>query len=307
MFLIFFLLVRLGFFLIFFSVLGVYDHSTPLPDRSIRNKEVLISVESCRRLVRTRDWWLTPNFPVKIKLNHLNTFKYHAIGNTSVTADGEVKCNGERTFTTMGHAEQIVIAAQVFISVEKEHFKGQKEITQAVTRGVNLPCSLGELGCETAEGTFFWTADKGECPQYRVARNNVRGAFAVSDEGVETFVSSDDSLIRLQRLGTSTLCDRTMYATPYEDLFILELDENTKPLTRLVGHDDVNVFSFVKNRDDFLFNDIKERLEGELTYIQEMSCQDNLRKSSLDFFLQMEMPALTNLYLGDGTFATSAG
>ena len=265
-------------------------------------------------MVRDHKFTLPTGVEVQVPFNQRVQFNYFQQG--IVTAESsawpsqskEASCQGERyKMDGGGYIDDVVIAVNMRIHVQPEHFKGNREETSARFAEVNLPCAISTRQCATNEGTFIWKRVNLACPGFVVARDNIRGMVVSEKSGEEYFISNDKSLVRIRLMGLATRCDRVFRATPYEALFVFELGQGQPALLEQVEQDNLNVFSFIKNRDNFLYHDIRRQLEDEVAFIREMDCREKLASRRVDFFLQLKIRGLTSVYLGNGTFATPAG
>ena len=274
----------------------------------------MVSVEECKRMVTERKFRLPTGLDVDVPLKQEIQINYFEKGIVTSeksnwpSNEKEASCEGARVFLDGGgYIDNVVVSVNMKIRVEEERFKGDNSETEAKFSQLSLPCSIRSESCSTAEGTFVWDLIARACPGFVVARDNIQG-FAVTEEnGEEYFISNDKSLIRVRLLGIVTRCDRVFHSTPQEGMFVFELGQGSGPIVERVEQDELKLFAFVKNRDDFLYNDIRDQLEGELTYMREMDCRQRLASRRVDFFLQMKLKGLTSVYLGNGTFATAAG
>ena len=269
-------------------------------------------------MVRTKQIYVPEvKTPKELDLNKRNTFQYFATGEVFDDWSAfpypwtrEARCIGGVLKWGKDNEHRIdngVLSIHMTVLVSSEHFVGDPYTTNAKLSGASLSCGMGEGGCVTGEGTFIWDPVEEQCDGFRVTRDNVQGYSVTEDSGSEFFISSDKSLIRLEKIGMTSHCGRVFYSTPYPDIFIHELSKGVLPLKDMVDQRDVDFASYVRNRDEFLYFDIRRQLEAELTYVHYRTCLSKLAERRSNFFLKLEIPGLTSVSLGNGTFGTSGG
>lgn len=176
-----------------------------------------------------------------------------------------------------------------------------------------LPCGLTSKGCKTATGTFIWEVPKDLCPLAFTRESS--GLVMASGDGTEVFMSNDGSLVRLILGSPTSSCDKVVRSTNYDNIFVFELIRSPlgiilnqrEAFSRQVSGPNVEIISYVKNRDDFLFNTMFTQLREEFNYVKERDCESRMRTSRLEFYAQHTDPGLVTFFLGNNTFATSAG
>ena len=276
-----------------------------------------ITVDKCWDMVRRRKISIPGGLVKDIELDRENQFNFFEVGAVYSEWSSflypwtrEAKCRGGEITWGRNHEHMIhdgVVSILMKVIITRESFAGDDHSTNAEFSHVSLPCDLKSVGCSTIEGTFIWDEVHEQCPGFRVSRSPLVGYSVVEEDGSEYFISSDKSLVRIERLTMSSHCGRIFYSTPYPDIFIHELGSVVEPLTSFVDQRDVNVFSYVRNRDEFLYHDLRGQLEAELSYVRQKTCLARLEEQRRNFFLKLEIPGLTSVSLGNGTFGTSGG
>ena len=301
---------------------GNFDHQTNYPDYSFHDREVTFSAEACREAVENKkvnlgesmgiDQGDNRNSPHTAYVNvpgvgHIVTYLR---GFTTHTETGEVYCGGD-TWHPPGAdtpIEDVVVTDYYKFEIEKERYLIQDGTIRALADNVILGCEPQDRKCTTGTATYIWDSLDDKCPLART-RDVVTGTKARDAQGREVFMSTDGSLVRfvIQDAVTFPDCDGAVVSTTnYNDLYLAEVEQRKK-FKRDVDPSQVELSSYVRNRDDYLYTHLREAVADEFRHVLQASCEENARRAKKEFFLQHVEPRLYTYLLGNGTFAISAG
>lgn len=199
--------------------------------------------------------------------------------------------------------DNVVIAAEMRIKVERQSFQSDQGKIKAMQDRKNLPCSFNAGKCATPLGTYLWKAPKETC--HLALTQEATGIEAKNDKGQVVFMSLDGSLVRLVKDEALSICDRVVYRTNYPDIYLLP--EKERPITRKIRPDEVSLTTYINNRDDFLYNHLADKLEEEFQKVLLAQCRDQVKVSRMSYWLQHAEPEVTTFFAGNGTFAATAG
>ncbi len=298
---------------------GHYDHQTVYPYGTMRDVPVPVTTSDCSR-------WSTKlqasygavgpgpgrtggriNLQWNEEVNHL----FQPVGRTWVTEQGEVKCSGQpfRQDAEVGGASTYI--ADAVVSQHSRYFLGNETlrydadgVVKTVTSGVTLPCSIATNGCETDAGTFVWQPPRDTCRLglTRYARGNI-----VVHGEQRVFMSNDGSLIRLILEGKTKKCNREVWGTNFKRVFVLEVDQYTTPFVNLIKNTELSFSSYIRARDDAIYENLKEYVTGEFNYVLQQECQQKRLDHKVSWFHQYTNPGIVTFLLGNGTYGTTAG
>jgi hypothetical protein len=176
-----------------------------------------------------------------------------------------------------------------------------------------LPCLAGREACALSTGTWLWKrpSEKDSCPYYlarKVVGIQVEGME--NDRRVETFLSTDGSMVRLMKKPGIVACNHLLHPTNYENLFLTKaLDE---PLfQRRVHPGEMSIMTYVNIQDEFLYGVLTDYIKEEFRTLVWRSCQRDLeRRAQAYASLAAEQRATLDgetTSLGNGWFATASG
>ena len=118
-------------------------------------------------------------------------------------------------------------------------------------------------------------------------------------------MSTDGSLVRLVKKNAVSMCGRVVYRTNYKHLYLVPYP-TSEPFTRQVEPESMSTSTYVRNRDDYLYNNTLEMIEQEFQGVLNNDCQRRAQNAKLHFWLQHVDPGLTTWFLGNGSFATTS-
>ena len=282
---------------------GVYDHQTSFTPYNQYDVPVSISATTCQ------DWhsrFIYEDSAGKahpLKEDTINIVRFEAMGNTYVApGSGEVSCNGQDLKWENEIIHNILVEVQVRITLKKEEFRIRGKKVNAYFDNVALHCSADQNSCQSATTTYLWEKPD---PCILAYEKDVRGVEVTSDRGDKVFVSTDLSLVRLIKKEPLSICNRVVYRTNYDGIYLYAYGQD--PFTLRVDPDDVSITTYINNRDDYLFNHIADAMEEELRGVLSDDCSTQSQKIRVDFWLQHQDPDLTSWIVGNGVFATTAG
>lgn len=265
-----------------------------------------LTADRCWTMVKTKQYPLKSGKIVDLSLNSVNFFTYFTAGSVEHSG-GNIYCKGQSYNTGEMMLKEVVVSENVKVEVWQDIISGDEQVLMAEVAEKLLHCPFSRGYCMMAEETFVWKTQMGDCPRYKVTRDKVQGIWVLSEDKTEVFVSTDGSLIRLKKLQAAAVCGRVLYSTTTDNIMVHELAPGVVPLTQKVEAKEADVFAFIKNRDDFLYHDVRSQMKMQVAHFNHQMCLRDLETSKSKFFLQLQMPALTNVYLGNGIFATAGG
>ena len=280
---------------------GTYDHQTMLPLLKQTEIPKSLSPDVCRRMIRERKFTTARGDDVYVREDEVTTYFYEYPGKTYVS-DEEVKCMGERWRVGDVDYESMVVSYEVKLTLQKETFVSKKGQIKSTTQGLNLPCQSHEGACQTSSATYIWNVNESTCP---MAYTRTSSGITVQDrEGREVFMSTDGSLIRLVLGATVSSCGEIVRQTNYDHIYIYS-GKSARFQQRPVDPADVNMVTYINNRDDYLYNHLLNQVEKEMNGVLQYSCRQ--RAALYQPALQITKADVTTYSLGNGTFATQAG
>ena len=282
---------------------GTYDHQTALPQANLYEVMVPVAADQCQLWYRNLEY-LNPHkesFP--LKRSAVNTIAYEEVGRTYVSG-GEISCEGGDWKWGRVTLHRIIVEIQLKITLREESYLLSQQEAIAHVENVRLPCGAATNHCEMPGKTYLWEAPNLECG-LAVARS-ASGTEVHGVNGEKVFVSTDNSLIRLIRQEAVSMCGRVVHSTNYPGVFLYE-KEKPRPFVRPLEAGEVSLTLYIKNRDDFLYNNIVTALEEEFRGILTSDCQSRSQRLKRDFWQQHQGPGATTWLVAEDVFATAAG
>lgn len=284
---------------------GAYDHMTVLARESYYGLPMPISVAECKEWVSTGKW-RDPSSGVVYPLqqNAVNIIQFERLGRT-YPSGGEVKCEGQEMRSQGEILYNMVVQVQINIKLRNETILLGKNEVIAHVADKRLPCDVKDTGCATPEATYIWSAPLDPCELAYVRM--IAGLEVANEEGDAVFMSTDGSLVRLLKKEAVSECQRIVYRTNYESIYLYDTGKEKKPFTRRVEAGEVSITTYVKNRDDFLFNHVANAVEEEFNRVLKNDCANRAQTIRAEFFMQHRDPGMTTWMQGEGTYSTTAG
>ena len=107
-------------------------------------------------------------------------------------------------------------------------------------------------------------------------------------------MSTDNSHVGFVIKGTKTECGQEFLVTNYPDLLIRDTIVEGAPAGNLITcelpKDELKLSNFITNRDYFIYHEISRNLRCKFASVLHDECQENLRKTKSEHFLDPEMP-----------------
>ena len=291
---------------------GAFDHMAIDPGRTVFEIPMPVTPEECKQLALTKTY-RAPNGKLHaIALNTDNVITFLRSGEVYYES-GELQCVGQSILLNHIQMTDIVSSSQLKIRIQEEEFViDQSNRITANFAQKKLPCSAKKGSCVISPDTFFWERETDYCP---LAVSKEFKGIEVSGDGTTVIMSADNSLIRLIKGPSITYCGRIVYSTNYKSLYLLPLiDPDTKQtipeeqmFSRRVHPNENNIHTFVANRDDYLFNHIRNKLNDEFRKVIGQDCHRRLAEAKLDHWVLRSTPGYYSYSRGQGNFAITAG
>ena len=292
---------------------GMFGHSTPVKELSFVNRPAAPTPEECWK-IRTTNMYIpeTPGEPHKILLwGKTNLLRWDDVGTRSLD-NGEANCKGSR-LTYKGHEyESISSVRELRIKIGDEVFQtlrsgnGDADAGRVLARmhGERLDTDMQSGSYVTEDTTYIWKPPPPRC-ELGVARASVSGVLAKVEKGEQVFMSSDGSNVRFVLGKTLSKCDRVVYTTNMDDIYLM--DEDQEPIKREIKPSEVSIISYINNRDDFLYHHIKEHVEQEFRAVLRHQCLSQAEDAHSEFIRAVQQTGVQTFVGSNGTFATSSG
>lgn len=296
---------------------GAYDHITPLPHRGFYNRQQPVSADKCDEYHRTLVHTDPNGGQHTLAIGSKTTIAYYTYGTTYISVGDlytEIKCTGAQTIIGGTPVPNMVQYEEISITLRTEEIVlREDDSVVAFYDNVRLPCSLNMNACTTGATVYTW--DHNEDPDYcplKVAKT-FRGAEVKSGDSTESVITSlDGNSLRIV-VGSATIkCGKSVLQTNYNGLYLYALNHvDGKPkIDKFSGElraSDINLNTFVSNRDETLYYKIKTELREEFRSVWTHDCLQRLKSTKLDHYVSRELPGYYTFSLGGNAFLTKAG
>ena len=281
---------------------------TSLNEGTITNLPDKITATECKEITRTKVWNAPNGKAIPVKLNGVEQLTYESPGRTYTNDYGEVKCQGEIFNQGDIHATNVVVSHTYTLTLSFENFVIGPEKVKAVTAGIILPCQGDEGSCRTPTATYVWDYDRAWCNLHYVKEMQGLMITLKDDAPHEVFMSTDGNLVRLISEGKISACGSVVLRTNYDKIFLLEGQSDKSFQKTKIHPADIDLFTYINNRDDYLYNNVLDHVEDELNNVLQYYCEDRIKKHGpTGTALQSTKEGFATYNLGNGTFATQAG
>ena len=266
-----------------------------------------------------KQWWDTQEYvDPRGKKHHLqknskNTIYSYLAGSIDTSSANFGYCSGETVQMADGvMAKSMVVSQHRTIEMFKfdatSDRRGQIYIPQDDRK---LPCNVLAETCATDSGSYFW--DKVDfnqhCPLYQTRTSS--GIIVTDEGGRRSFLSRDNSLIRLRLRGVVVICNQTVWETNFQKIVVTEdtrYPDFNRPLTQA---SEASLVTYVNAQDYFLAGFLTERIQREHDVMQRNECLQLVEERQLDYAslaAAQNVPVEgTTVALGAGFFASSRG
>lgn len=288
-----------------------YDINWPIPEAV------------CREAWRTGVITDTRGTPKKINLNGTTVLNYDEVGETLYkyeTPMTDLGCKGGRfrgcdTYGCIDY-DHMVVKVQLnlyFTTVplvtDEEKAEMRDDDTQIIIR-----CPPGAGACVTSEGTYLWVPKSSnellDCPYYMT--RHVKGLETEHGEGRTVFITTDNSLIRLEIKREESIigCGVRLFPTDYPRLYVTN-DVKGSRLDNPLPSGEGSLALDYTQQDKYLFTDLLHTLNAALQKERFAICEASRQRRKTSYAtLAAEQAAVTDgvtLGLGGPWFATAAG
>ena len=168
---------------------------------------------------------------------------------------------------------------------------------------IRLPCSIFGESCQTSVATRrLWKHD----PEYCLlgVSKHIKGMLVTHNHDHQVFMSTDGSLVRLLLKYQESACDRQVWATNYDNLFLAAIPSRN-PFRRSFIPESISMSTYVNNRDDFIYSYLVDQIDGEMNDV--LQSEQMVKRTRQDYLSKHEHPGIVTCIWGNGTFAITAG
>ena len=288
---------------------GVWSHSVFTPTWLQIEAQVSVTAQDCHMLWQTGVFKDPTGTTHHIAPNRTTRIYYHAAGYT-FTEDGKVSCSGADYYYEGKKYENmvIVVSREYTLSIQPARIV-DNNLVHVVRFDTILSCPAHELYCQSSTlGAFVWAPPPTTCP-YFVLRK-VSGIIVTDDNGVDTFISTDQSMIRLLIVDVVTRCDTVVFKTNYNKLFLTDKTSSTVFRSGL-PLDEMSILTYSNQQDGYLFGYLTKYIRRELRAVHFNICQQRAQERRVDYdsLLAEQHGSIDGdtASLGHGYFVTQAG
>ena len=289
---------------------GKYSHQTSFARYNYADLPKPPTAVSCRSMVRYKKLQLPDGEEKDLKIGAQHRFYYTEVGRTYTGSDWiypdlQVQCQGGDWRMNRVDYKNMIVEHHWTVTVTEEEFIYDGKRLVAVGNNVQLNANVFDTDTSDGDATYTWESPIGYCP---ITVSKVVTGLLVEDEHTKTkvFMSTDNSLVRLVMSFHESYCGRMIWATNYPDLFLGTMDTQM-PFERRVDPKAISMTTYVKARDDFLYNHVLYKIEEELGNVLMHNCKQREAKRKAQFYIQHKNPDMITYGFGNGTFATSSG
>ena len=253
--------------------------------RSFTSKPQSIDSSECWRMFNDKDVILMQTHSsdtskrwkkrYKLKLNYENRFSYFELGDTyphwDLVGGSSISCNGGSLKFDEGYVSNMIIHNEDLIEVINVTLLIDTETNQIMDKSSKniLDCFPNEGECRFGSFQYVWKQKKQVCNL--LATKEVDGQLIRLETNAKFITNS--SLIDLKLENRVHTCNRKVYPTDFEDIFLLDM-ETEDPIQETIAPEDVNVFKDFSVRDKFIFNRMSALLNKNVRQLAHQHCVD---------------------------------
>ena len=207
-------------------------------------------------------------------MNEENYFQYYVKGSqypysnfegTSIMCDGESHMfPNDITITNIViHNEETLEVADATILIEGNKMVHKEE------KLVLKNCSPTQRYCYANGGVYIWTHQPPNC-QLKATKRVMGELFKMNDKA---FFMANDSLIYLEVRRQEKLCQRTVRATDFKGIYLLDT-KTEKPIEREIEATDVSIFKDLSVRNAWIYKKLRQLIITNIQRLQRAHCID---------------------------------
>ena len=309
------------------SYCGTADHSTPVlkADHTFADRSFTIIGATCSMLVRTGrtlygdfmrlqgDDVVDVNTAYPLMIPGTTTINVRVVGETQVL-NGHVHCVGHKWTNTLEPGGELVDNAIVYrtwrVRIEEDELRipisdGPLILNEKLLQ-LPEPCLPLSGSCLMIDSVAVWDREDVMewCP---IAKGIEFEGVAAKDSNNNTVVmSTDGQLVRFVLGSQRPYCGSLLFSTNYENVFLTKgsLDEK---MNRPLHPSEVDLHSFIVNRDDRLYSDLTGHVTAEFNALLAHDCATRHKNQRIFSWLSGVDSGLVPWRYRNGTFALARG
>jgi hypothetical protein len=228
-----------------------------------------VSQDQCQTWKDTQKY-TTPGrraMEMNLELNATTSVFYETVGGTDLSRY-HVDCRGGVFYVNDKEYHHMVVAHYVKITVIPlaMTISAEGQVTDDLNQ-LALPCHKSKLGCVTKQGTYLWDlpVHPDDCPLFL---DPLVGGNMIKDNlGIQRFLSTDNSMVRLKLIRKISMCEDMVWETNYQDLFLLV--SLTHPMfLRDIHPSEISITPYSNNKDQFMYGVFSDKVMEEITAME---------------------------------------
>lgn len=293
---------------------GNTDHQTVISHWLMLSRKIEVPLEQCQEYWNSQGYVDPKNVTHYLYLNATTTLQFHQAGWTFFSwtqlYGHEAECDGGPITRDGITYNDIVEWVQLEIELTEETLNIRPDQNVMVDRTQTiLPCRVENKFCHSGSGTYYWDrpTTMEQCDHFRTIETT--GVVTEDEQGNQTFISNDDTMIRLSIGKVAVACQIPVLSTNYPKLFLAEpgLEMFARPLHPA----EMSIYTYTNQQDKFIIGEVQDHLRGrDQTFTRSQCEREKHRRSTAFAALAAEQMASTEgetSSLGGGKFATAAG
>ena len=137
-----------------------------------------------------------------------------------------------------------------------------------------FPCRTSMTMCQTGEKTYIW--DKIHIPDCalfstKITEGSLVTATNEQDEKQTHFIGKD-SLVHLKMFSKVSMCDKAVYTTDFNCIFVINLAEE-EPINQEIQNVQIDAFKEMAIRDAFVFRSLKSFIKEKIRGLAVQHCK----------------------------------
>lgn len=292
---------------------GDHDHQTAVP--SLTQFDVLRppTVAECRRMAETQEYEINGQTHV-VKMGATTHLRSDRFGHYDYHSASDVQCEGEAVQLPDGTVKHDINVVDYYaVTLTREEIKADPEgrIHLGPRDDFSTSCSAAHGSCRTHSVTHVWSPSGGKesCMHYQLRRT--KGILVTGENDVQTYISTDETMIRLIKKDATFLCGQRAFKTNFEMLHMIRTEDALHfPDDLPLG--EISFVTYANQQDNFLHGYLTDYVVREFLAIQQEDCQrqqHQIRGTSGAVSAAAQRAAADGQtwHLGNGEFSTSSG
>ena len=262
---------------------GAFSHNSFAASFLQFEETVPVSGRECEDLWESLSYKDPKQVVHQLRPNETTRIYYQSAGRNEIV-NGETTCQGgDYLYKGITFTDMVVTVARKFELYTQPASVNDDHLVHVLRPDIILSCLVNKEHCSSVDhGTFIWKAPAGQqACRYHILRR-VHGIIITDQFGVDVFMSTDNSLIRLVLTDSTSKCGNVVLTTNYRQLFV-SLDLHTDAFPANLPVTDYSAFTYANQQDGWLLGFLTNYIRREFQAVHLHACQQRMNEGLTNY------------------------